>query len=63
MDVSNGRQTFIATKISEKADLALIKEPTGKKHYTPDEFKKERDKMMKEMEQNMGGGNRQIRIN
>jgi GLPGLI family protein len=63
MDVNNGRQTFLATGISEKADLAIIKEPTGKKHYTPDEFRKERDKMMKEMEQNNQGGNRQIRIN
>jgi len=63
MDVNNGRQTYIASSISEKADLAIIKEPTGKKHYTPDEFKKERDKMMKEMEQNNQGGGRQIRIN
>jgi GLPGLI family protein len=63
MDVNNGRQTYIATGISEKADLASIKEPTGKKHYTPDEFRKERDKMMKEMEKNNQGGNRQIRIN
>lgn len=63
MDVNNGRQTYIASSISEKVDLASIKEPTGKKHYTPDEFKKERDKMMKEMQENNQGGNRQIRIN
>ena len=63
MDVKDGTQTFKAISISEKADLAVIKEPTGKKHYTPEEFKKERDKMMKEMEQNNQGGNRQIRIN
>ncbi len=63
MDVNNGKQTFKALNISGKADVASIKEPSGKKHYTPDEFKKERDKMMKEMEQNMQGGNRQIRIN
>ena len=63
MDVNNGRQTYIATGISEKADLTLIKEPTGKKHYTPDEFKKEREKMMKEMEQNNQGGHRVIRMN
>jgi GLPGLI family protein len=63
MDVNNGRQTFVASSISEKADLALLKEPTGKKHYTPEEFRKERDKMMKEMEKNNQGGNRQIRIN
>ena len=63
MDVNNSRQTYIASSISEKVDLASIKEPTGKKHYTPDEFKKERDKMMKEMQENNQGGNRQIRIN
>jgi GLPGLI family protein len=65
MDVNNGRQVYKATAISEKADLALIKEPTGKKKLTPDEFKKERDKMMDEMQRNNPGGpgQRQIRIN
>jgi GLPGLI family protein len=65
LDINNGRQSFKALSIDEKADLASIKEPQGKKHYTPDEFKKERDKMMEEMQKNMqgGGGNRQIRIN
>lgn len=63
MDINNGKQTYKATAISEKADVAAIKEPTGKKHLTPEEFKKERDKMMKEMQENMGGGNRHIRIN
>lgn len=63
MDINNGRQTFRATGIEPKADVAAIKQPTGKKHYTPDEFKKERDKMMKEMQENMQNGNRQIRIN
>ena len=63
MDINNGRQSFVATGITEKADLAIIKEPTGKKHYTPAEFSKERDKMMEEMQRNNGGGNRTIRIN
>lgn len=63
MDISNGRQVFVATGISEKADLSIIKEPTGKKHFTPDEFKKERDKMMEEMQKNNPGGNRVIRMN
>ncbi len=63
MDVANGRQTFKAIDISAKADIAVIKAPTGKKHYTPEEFRKERDKMMDEMQRNNGGGNRQIRIN
>jgi GLPGLI family protein len=63
MDINNGRQVFKAVDISEKADLAAIKEPQGKKHYTPDEFKKERDKMMEEMQKNNGGGNRVIHMN
>ena len=63
MDISNGRQVFKATSISEKADLALIKEPTGKKRYTQAEFRKEREKMLDEMQQNNRGGNRVIRMN
>jgi GLPGLI family protein len=63
MDVNNGRQTYKALDMTGKAEVASIKEPVGKKHYTAEEFKKERDKMLKEMEQNMQGGNRQIRIN
>lgn len=63
MDIKDGTQVFKALSISEKVDLAAIKEPTGKKRYTQEEFKKERDKMMAEMNRNNGGGNRQIRIN
>lgn len=62
MDIKNGRQVYKALNIAPKADLAIIKEPTGKKHYTPEEFKKERTKMMNEMQRNMGG-ERVIRIN
>ena len=62
MDINNGRQTFKAIDISAKADLSVIKEPTGKKHYTPEEFRKERDKMMEEMQKNNQGGNRVIRM-
>ena len=63
MDVNNGRQTFKAVNIVEKVDLAAIKEPSGKKHYTPEEFRKERDKMFQEMQQNNQGGQRIIRMN
>ena len=63
MDVANGRQTFRATEISPKADIASIKEPTGKKHYTPEEFRKERDKMLDEMQRNGGGPGRVTRFN
>ena len=63
MNIKDGTQTYVATGISEKADLASIKAPSGKKHYTPEEFKKEREKMMKEMQQNSQGGRMQIRMN
>jgi len=60
MDINNGRQTFIAKEILTKADLTIIKEPQGKKKYTPDEFRKETAKMMDEMQKNNMGGNRQV---
>jgi len=63
MDVNNGRQTFLATSIEEKVDIAEIKQPSGKKHYTPEEFRKERDKMMADMQRNNGGGRQVIRMN
>jgi GLPGLI family protein len=62
MDIANGRQTFKATEISTKADLASIKEPTGKKHYTREEFRTEVAKMMDEMQKNNSGGNMQFRV-
>ncbi len=62
MDISNGRQTFRATNISEKADLAVIKEPAGKKHYTMEEYRNEVAKMMDEMQKN-NGGNMRFRMN
>jgi GLPGLI family protein len=63
MDINNGRQVYKALELSDKADLAAIKAPTGKKHYTPEEFRKEREKMLAEMQRNRGGGGRVIRIN
>ena len=63
MDVKDGTQIYKATSISEKADLALIKEPSGKKRYTRAQFKEEVDKMMSEMNQGGGGNRRVIRMN
>ena len=65
MNVANGRQVYTALEISPKVDDSNIKEPTGKKRYTQTEFRKERDKMMEDMQQNMqhGGGNRRIIMN
>ena len=63
LDVNNGRQTYKAIEISPKTDVASIKEPAGKKRYTPEEFRKERDKMMEEMQRNNQGGRQVIRMN
>lgn len=63
LDVRNGDQVYKAVTLEEKADLTKIKAPTGKKRYTQEEFRKERDKMMEEMNQNNGGGRRIIRMN
>lgn len=63
LNVNDGRQVFVATEIAAKADIASIKEPSGKKHYTPEEYRKEADKMMKQMQDNMQGGQRTIRMN
>jgi GLPGLI family protein len=63
MDVHDGRQVFKALEISQKADLTSIKEPSGKKRYTPAEFTKERNKMMENMQLNNQGGQRVIRMN
>lgn len=62
LDVRDGDQVYQATAVSDKADLAEIKEPTGKKRYTQAEFRKEREKMLEEMSRNQGG-NRVIRMN
>ncbi|MBS1919772.1 MAG: GLPGLI family protein [Bacteroidetes bacterium] len=62
MDINNGRQTFKALGISDKADIKSIKEPSGKKRYTTEEFNKERNKMMDEMQKNNQGGQRVIRF-
>ena len=60
LDVRNGDQVYLASSITETTDLALIKEPSGKKKYTQEEFKIERDKMLEEMNRNNGGGNRRV---
>lgn len=57
MDVNNGRTKFVALEFSPKTDVAKIKEPTKGKKLTPDEFSKEREKLMSDMQQT-GGGNR-----
>jgi GLPGLI family protein len=63
MDINEGRQVFKATEILTKVDVASIKEPTGKKRYSAEEFRKERDKMLEEMQKNNTGGGRRIIMN
>ena len=58
IDINNGRNAFRAVEISEKTDVAKIKEPTKGKKVTADEFAKEREKLFSEMQQNGGGGTR-----
>jgi GLPGLI family protein len=55
VDVNNGRTTYIAKEISGKINKSDIKEPKGGKKLTEAEFKKERQKMMDEMQRNGGG--------
>jgi len=55
LETNNGKTVYTALEVSPKADLAAIKEPTKGKKVTPDEFAKERSKMMDEMQKNGGG--------
>jgi GLPGLI family protein len=63
LDMNSGRITYIAKEIAASADVASIKEPAKGTKVTPEGFKKERDKMMEEMEKNsQGPGQRVIKI-
>ena len=55
MDMNNGEEVYKAIGISEKTDLSLIKEPAAKKHYTREDFRKEVNQMVEEMQRNNGG--------
>lgn len=56
IDVNNGRSIFRAIEVSPKVDIAKIKEPSKGKKTTAEEFAKEREKLMQEMQQNGPGG-------
>ncbi len=62
IDVNNGRISFKAIEVSPKFDVAKVKEPTKGKKATPEEFAKEREKLMQEMMKN-GGGPGGMRVN
>jgi GLPGLI family protein len=55
IDINNGKTIYKAVEVSPKTDLVAIKEPSKGKKVTPDEFAKERDKVMQEMQRNSGG--------
>lgn len=59
IDVNNGRTVYQAVELSPKVEAGAIKEPKTGKKVTQQEFNKERDKAMEEMQRN-GGGNRRI---
>ena len=67
VEINNGtnsgrNSSFKATEISQKIDVAKVKEPTKGKKATPEEFAKEREKMMQEMMQNGGGPGMRVNI-
>lgn len=62
MDVNNGRSSFKALEVSPKIDVSKIKEPSKGKKVTPEEFVKEREKLMNDMQMS-GGGSINIRHN
>jgi GLPGLI family protein len=62
LDLGDGRTTYKALSINDKANVSDIKEPTKGKKMTAEEFKQETKKMLDEMQKNNRGGNRVIRI-
>lgn len=54
IDINNGRTVYQAVELSPKVDIAKIKEPKSGKKMTQEEFRKERDKAMEEMQRNGG---------
>jgi len=55
----NGNVIYKAIEVSPKAELAAIREPKKGKKVTAEEFNKEREKEMEEMQRN-GGGNKRV---
>ena len=51
----NGNSTYKAVEVSQKVDVADIKEPKKGKKVTTEEFNKEREKLMQEMQRNNDG--------
>lgn len=47
LDINEGRQVYTAVDISETVNAENIKEPSASKRYTAEEFKKEKEKIIK----------------
>ncbi|MBS1562731.1 MAG: GLPGLI family protein [Bacteroidetes bacterium] len=62
IDVNDGRTMYRALEVSDKTDVAAIKEPTKGKKMTAAEFTVERDKLVQEMQKNMGGRGQTVRF-
>lgn len=61
-DINKGNIVYKAVEVVPKVNLALIKEPKSGKKVTQEEFVKEREKVLQEMQRNGGGPGRTIRI-
>jgi len=62
IDVNDGKVIYQAVELSPTVELQDIKEPSKGKKITPEEFVKEREKVMKEMQGNRGRKGATIRI-
>jgi GLPGLI family protein len=63
IDINNGRTVYKAVEVSPQTDLTAIKQPSKGKKVTMEEFDKERDKTMEEMQRNHTERGRMIHIN
>jgi GLPGLI family protein len=62
IDINDGRTVYKAIEVSDKTDIAAIKEPAKGKKVSAEAFAQERDKMIEEMQRNNGGRGMQIRV-
>ncbi|MET3879035.1 GLPGLI family protein [Chitinophaga sp. OAE865] len=62
IDINNGATVYQALEVSPVADLAAIREPSKGKKVTEEQFNKEREKLVAEMQRNGRGMMRATRI-
>jgi len=55
IDINNGRVAYQALELTQQVDIKEVKEPAKGRKVTQEEFAKERDKVMKEMQKNGRG--------